>query len=158
MLTTEAGPLGCSANDYACLCTKPDFQYGLRDCSNEACGAAVGSSVVAYGSSICASKFLSFVFMIAGRELGERGFDGLQGVAPGERRTAVGHGQPAERHQLLFLRGGKPLNPQPRCARSREVEGREDGPWRANVVSTFSLSAMESRTIELPRNNLLTSE
>lgn len=51
-----APSLGCSA-DAACLCTKPDFAYGIRDCSNEACGADVASTVIAYGSSYCSCMF-----------------------------------------------------------------------------------------------------
>lgn len=48
-----ASSLGCSGSDAACLCSNPDFGYGIRDCSNQACGAEVASSVITYGSSYC---------------------------------------------------------------------------------------------------------
>ena len=47
--------LGCSSGDPACLCSNANFGYGLRDCSNGACGTAVASTVIAYGSAYCSS-------------------------------------------------------------------------------------------------------
>ncbi|KAJ0382193.1 hypothetical protein COL922a_013062 [Colletotrichum nupharicola] len=47
--------LGCSSQDAACLCNNVNFGYGLRDCSNGACGTAVASTVIAYGSAYCSS-------------------------------------------------------------------------------------------------------
>ncbi|KAK3934651.1 hypothetical protein QBC46DRAFT_368066 [Diplogelasinospora grovesii] len=47
--------LGCSSEDPACLCSNVNFGYGLRDCSNGACGTAVASTVIAYGSAYCSS-------------------------------------------------------------------------------------------------------
>jgi CFEM domain-containing protein len=49
----KAGDLGCSNTDAKCLCGNADFANGLRDCSGEACGAAVQSSVIAYGLAYC---------------------------------------------------------------------------------------------------------
>ncbi|KAI1810627.1 hypothetical protein GGS20DRAFT_579729 [Poronia punctata] len=47
--------LGCpSPSDAYCLCNNVDFGYGIRDCANGACGTAVGSTVIAYGSTYCA--------------------------------------------------------------------------------------------------------
>ena len=48
--------LGCaSEQDVACLCENVNVGYGLRDYSNGACGTAVASTVIAYGSAYCAS-------------------------------------------------------------------------------------------------------
>ncbi len=48
--------LGCTnEQDAACLCGNVNFGYGLRDCSNGACGTDVASTVIAFGSSYCAS-------------------------------------------------------------------------------------------------------
>ena len=48
--------LGCaSTSNAACLCSNVNFGYGIRDCANGACGTAVGSTVIAFGSSYCAS-------------------------------------------------------------------------------------------------------
>src|ERR1700760_3278400 len=48
-----APSLGCSSTDAKCLCGNVKFANGLKDCSLEACGAAVQSSVVAFGVSYC---------------------------------------------------------------------------------------------------------
>lgn len=48
--------LGCaSTSNAACLCSNANFGYGIRDCANGACGTAVASTVIAFGSSYCAS-------------------------------------------------------------------------------------------------------
>jgi hypothetical protein len=51
-----APSLGCASNDANCLCSNPNFGYGIRDCSNQACGAEVASSVIAYGGTYCSGK------------------------------------------------------------------------------------------------------
>lgn len=45
--------LGCATGDIACLCTKPDFIYGLRDCSAAVCNNGQAAEVVSYGLAIC---------------------------------------------------------------------------------------------------------
>ncbi|KIW06206.1 uncharacterized protein PV09_02683 [Verruconis gallopava] len=50
-----AGQLGCSSSNITCLCADPRFGYGLRDCTNQACGAEVYSAVASYGLSICSA-------------------------------------------------------------------------------------------------------
>ena len=45
--------LGCGSADSYCLCSNVDFSNGIRDCSNGACGEAVASTVIAYGSAYC---------------------------------------------------------------------------------------------------------
>ncbi|KAE9567213.1 hypothetical protein CGMCC3_g16634 [Colletotrichum fructicola] len=47
--------LGCTSPDPSCLCRNVNFGYGLRDCSNGACGTNVASTVIAYGSAYCAA-------------------------------------------------------------------------------------------------------
>ncbi|GAB7330441.1 hypothetical protein MBLNU13_g02054t2 [Cladosporium sp. NU13] len=54
-MKAQYSTLGCSSPDPPCLCKNANFGYGLRDCANGACGTAVASTVVAYGSSYCAS-------------------------------------------------------------------------------------------------------
>ena len=55
-MLAQYSSLGCaSEQDAACLCGNVNFGYGLRDCSNGACGSEVASTVIAYGSAYCAS-------------------------------------------------------------------------------------------------------
>jgi hypothetical protein len=54
-MKAQYSTLGCSSPDPPCLCKNANFGYGLRDCANGACGTAVASTVIAYGSSYCAS-------------------------------------------------------------------------------------------------------
>jgi hypothetical protein len=51
-----APSLGCATPEAACLCHNVNFGYGIRDCSNEACGAAVAATVIAYGNAYCACE------------------------------------------------------------------------------------------------------
>ncbi|KAK3938522.1 carbohydrate-binding module family 18 protein [Diplogelasinospora grovesii] len=54
-MLVQYSALGCASEDPACLCSNVNFGYGLRDCSNGACGTAVASTVIAFGSAYCAS-------------------------------------------------------------------------------------------------------
>ncbi|KAH6609995.1 carbohydrate-binding module family 18 protein [Trichoderma cornu-damae] len=54
-MLAQYSQLGCASPDPRCLCENVNFGYGLRDCSNGACGTAVASTVIAFGSSYCAS-------------------------------------------------------------------------------------------------------
>lgn len=55
--------LGCSLTDeygnpdIGCLCSKPDFEYGVRDCILESCPPASGDFVNAY-LQVCGRQFL----------------------------------------------------------------------------------------------------
>ena len=51
-----APSLGCGATDAACLCGNVNFAYGIRDCSNAACGSDVAPSVIAYGVAYCSCE------------------------------------------------------------------------------------------------------
>lgn len=51
-----APSLGCGATDAACLCSNVNFAYGIRDCSNAACGSDVAPSVIAYGVAYCSCE------------------------------------------------------------------------------------------------------
>jgi hypothetical protein len=51
-----APSLGCEQATADCLCKNVNFGYGIRDCSNAACGTAVASTVIAYGSSYCSGE------------------------------------------------------------------------------------------------------
>ena len=49
--------LGCtSASDLACLCSKPNFNYGVRDCIAEACPPSDQGTVSSYAASVCAGE------------------------------------------------------------------------------------------------------
>ncbi|KAK3335209.1 CFEM domain-containing protein [Cercophora scortea] len=54
-----AEQLGCppvnGKPDTACLCSKPDFGYGIRDCASEACQQKDVAPVINYGLSYCAN-------------------------------------------------------------------------------------------------------
>lgn len=54
-MEAQYSTLGCSSPDPACLCENINFYYGIRDCSNGACGTAVASTVIAFESVFCAS-------------------------------------------------------------------------------------------------------
>ncbi|KAF2271267.1 uncharacterized protein EI97DRAFT_497345 [Westerdykella ornata] len=54
-MMAQYSALGCASPQPACLCRNVNFGYGLRDCSNGACGPAVGSTVISFGSLFCAS-------------------------------------------------------------------------------------------------------
>ena len=54
-MVAQYSTLGCASPAPSCLCKNVNFGFGLRDCSNGACGTAVASTVIAYGSSYCAS-------------------------------------------------------------------------------------------------------
>jgi hypothetical protein len=49
--------LGCTSNsDLSCLCGKPNFMNGLRDCTNEACPDSDKGTVMSFTSTLCTSK------------------------------------------------------------------------------------------------------
>ncbi|UKZ56763.1 hypothetical protein TrVGV298_010604 [Trichoderma virens] len=54
-MLAQYSSLGCTSPDPACLCKNVNFGYGIRDCSNGACGTAIASTVIAFESSYCAS-------------------------------------------------------------------------------------------------------
>ena len=45
--------LGCSSADPACVCRNANFGYGIRDCTNGACGSSIGASIIAWASNYC---------------------------------------------------------------------------------------------------------
>jgi hypothetical protein len=57
-MLAQASSLNCnSSTDYSCLCNKPDFLYGLRDCANEYCQNNTAANIaIAWGNSFCASN------------------------------------------------------------------------------------------------------
>lgn len=54
-MLAQYSSLGCAPLDSYCLCSNPNFGFGLRDCSNGACGTDVASTVIAIGSSYCST-------------------------------------------------------------------------------------------------------
>ena len=51
-LLAQYASLGCATPEPACLCQNVNFGYGIRDCSNGACGTAVASTVIAFEKRI----------------------------------------------------------------------------------------------------------
>ncbi|OBT91548.1 hypothetical protein VE01_10444 [Pseudogymnoascus verrucosus] len=58
-MLAQYSALGCTSPDPKCVCSNVNFGYGLRDCSNGACGTDVASTVIAFGSSYCGSATAS---------------------------------------------------------------------------------------------------
>jgi hypothetical protein len=54
-LIGQYSSLGCSSPDPSCLCSNVNFGYGIRDCSNGACGTDIASTVIAYETAYCSS-------------------------------------------------------------------------------------------------------
>lgn len=54
-MLAQYSSLGCATPDPACWRTNVNFGFGIHYCSNGACGSAVASTLIAYGSSYCAS-------------------------------------------------------------------------------------------------------
>lgn len=54
-MNAKASALGCRANDMACLCNNMDYQYGIRDCTAEACPGDNPAEVVTMALSKCPS-------------------------------------------------------------------------------------------------------
>ncbi|KAF2433251.1 hypothetical protein EJ08DRAFT_96843 [Tothia fuscella] len=55
MLAIGQSQFKCGPAEAACLCGNADFGNGLRDCTLQACGAAVYQQVLSYGTSFCAT-------------------------------------------------------------------------------------------------------
>ncbi|KAI1506136.1 hypothetical protein F5X99DRAFT_404184 [Biscogniauxia marginata] len=51
----QSSELGCSSGDASCLCTNPDFAYGIRDCATESCSDS-SSQIVQFGVDWCAQN------------------------------------------------------------------------------------------------------
>lgn len=50
----KASTLDCpSGQDLSCLCSKPNFKYGIRDCATQACGPDA-PTIIAFGEQFCA--------------------------------------------------------------------------------------------------------
>jgi hypothetical protein len=54
-MLAQYSALRCATPAPACLCSNVNYGYGLRDYSNSACGTAVATTAIAFGSSYCAS-------------------------------------------------------------------------------------------------------
>ncbi|KAL2858598.1 hypothetical protein BJY01DRAFT_1483 [Aspergillus pseudoustus] len=48
-----AGELGCDDGDLECLCETPDYSYGIRDCTTEACPDDDASAVLQVALGQC---------------------------------------------------------------------------------------------------------
>lgn len=57
MSSNKAQELGCSQDDHKCLCSKPDFVYGFRDCAAQACTQDDGKQLVDEAVKLCSSEF-----------------------------------------------------------------------------------------------------
>ncbi|KMU81322.1 chitinase 3 [Coccidioides immitis RMSCC 3703] len=54
-MLNKASELGCDSTDKACLCSKQNFAFGLRDCTLQACGAEDLPKIIAWTASGTAS-------------------------------------------------------------------------------------------------------
>lgn len=54
-MNAKASELGCQANDMACLCNTKDYQYGVRDCTSQACPGDNAAEVVKMALAKCPS-------------------------------------------------------------------------------------------------------
>jgi hypothetical protein len=62
MYAIAASQMGCSDLQASCLCKVPDFKYGVRDCSSQACigqnGGQVAKDVMTwYWGQLCCMYF-----------------------------------------------------------------------------------------------------
>lgn len=64
-MNNKASELGCNPGDHACLCTKPDYQYGIRDCTNEACPGEDAAQAVASALQGCPTTFRKHPWLIS---------------------------------------------------------------------------------------------
>ncbi|KAH4613042.1 hypothetical protein HBH82_018450 [Parastagonospora nodorum] len=53
MATIAQSQFQCAQNDQGCFCTKSNWAYGIRDCSQQACGAEESAAAVSYAAGIC---------------------------------------------------------------------------------------------------------
>ncbi|OIW27585.1 hypothetical protein CONLIGDRAFT_633950 [Coniochaeta ligniaria NRRL 30616] len=57
-MLAQASALGCgTGNAVNCLCTKPEFHFGIHDCAYQHCAPDnnAAASAVSWGNSVCAS-------------------------------------------------------------------------------------------------------
>ncbi|RDH19315.1 hypothetical protein M747DRAFT_296495 [Aspergillus niger ATCC 13496] len=52
-MSGKASELGCSSGDLSCLCSKPDYSYGIRDCTAQACPNDDANAVVSSALASC---------------------------------------------------------------------------------------------------------
>ena len=57
-MNAKASELGCKSGDLACLCKSNDYQYGIRDCTSQACPDDNAQTVLQMALDSCPSKFL----------------------------------------------------------------------------------------------------
>ena len=60
-MLAQYSSLGYNQLDSYYLCSNVNFGYGLRDCSNGACGTAVASTVIAFGSAYCLTTSATYI-------------------------------------------------------------------------------------------------
>lgn len=54
-MNAKASELGCTSGDTACLCKSQDYQYGIRDCTTEACPSDDAATVLKLALASCSS-------------------------------------------------------------------------------------------------------
>ncbi|KAK3949219.1 hypothetical protein QBC32DRAFT_220174, partial [Pseudoneurospora amorphoporcata] len=65
-MLAQYSTLGCAALDGYYLCNNVNFKNSIRDCSNGACGTAVGSTVIAFGDAYCSTAFATHIVTATG--------------------------------------------------------------------------------------------
>lgn len=56
-MNAKASELGCTSGDMACLCKSQNYEYGIRDCTTEACPNDDAATVVKMALASCPSMF-----------------------------------------------------------------------------------------------------
>lgn len=65
-MNAKASELGCTSGDMDCLCKADDYQFGIRDCTKEACPNDDSAKVLKMALESCPSMFPSISVINAG--------------------------------------------------------------------------------------------
>lgn len=58
-LVNDPAKMGCETGGTACLCSKPDFQFGIHDCAVQACTPDEVATVTDFATALCAGMDLA---------------------------------------------------------------------------------------------------
>ena len=63
-MNAAAQALGCAPGDHGCLCQNQNYQFGIRDCTNQACPGANAAQAVQDALGNCPSTFGKLIPLI----------------------------------------------------------------------------------------------
>lgn len=61
MSSVKAQELACTEGDNKCLCSKPAFLYGFRDCAAQACSADDGKQLIEMATKLCSGMTIEWI-------------------------------------------------------------------------------------------------